>query len=65
MSEADRIRQKTKGRGEVTMTEEELTRYRSLEGDARIIAFKTISADLQKRSGLLTGKYGEKKARDK
>jgi len=47
----NRLREKIRSCGHPVMSEEELNRYRSLEGDAKVIASKTITADLQKQSG--------------
>ena len=54
---ANRIREKMAKRGFPVMSQEELDRYQPLEKDARIISFKEITGDLQKRSGLFTGRY--------
>ena len=45
----NRLREKIRSCGHPVMSEEELNRYRSLEGDAKVIASKTITADLQKQ----------------
>ena len=51
------LRKKVKSYGHPVLSGEDLSRYRSLSGDARLISFKRITADLQRRSGLFTGRY--------
>lgn len=45
-----RLREKIKGYGHPVLSEDELGRFRGLEKDARVIGFKKITADLEKRS---------------
>ena len=51
---ANRLRKKIKSYGYPVLSEDDLTRYRCSD----IVIQKVMMFDLQKRSGLFTGRYG-------